>query len=131
VCTKNTLAANNYDFSFVDGKLTVTKATLTVTADDTSREYGTATGSLSATITGFKNLETLASSGVTGSPSCTSVRTASSPVNGSTGYAIVCTKNTLAATNYDFSFVDGTLTVTKATPTATDGPGRHEYGTPS
>src|SRR5207249_5657946 len=84
-------------------------------ADDTSREYGAANGSLSATISGFKNLETLATSGVTGSPSCTTTRTASSPVNGTTGYPITCTLGSLAANNYDFHFTAGKLTVTKAT----------------
>ena len=66
-CVLGTLASGNYNFTFVDGQLTVTKATLTVTADDTSRVRG-ANPALTATITGFKNGETLATSGVTGSP---------------------------------------------------------------
>src|SRR5260221_7136862 len=87
-CTIGSLAATNYDFTFVAGTLTVTKATLTVTADDTSREYGSPTGSLSATISGFKNNQTPAPSGVTGNPSCTSTRTPSSPGNGATRHPI-------------------------------------------
>src|SRR5438128_12441479 len=51
------LAAGNYSFSFVHGALTVTKATLTVTADDKTREYGDANPTLTGTITGIKNSE--------------------------------------------------------------------------
>src|SRR5260221_5458973 len=70
-------------------------------------------------------------SGVTGSPSCTSTRTPSSPVNGATGYPISCTIGSLAATNYDFTFVSGTLTVTKATLTVTANDTSREYGSPT
>ena len=49
--------------------MTISKAALTVTADDQSRAYGAANPALTATITGFKNGEILATSGVTGSPS--------------------------------------------------------------
>ena len=46
----------------------VTQAVLTVTADDISRVYGDANPTLTASFTGFKNGETLATSGVTGAP---------------------------------------------------------------
>src|SRR5439155_17572870 len=78
-----TLASANYSFTFANGKLTVTKVTLTVTADDKSREYGNANPAFTATITGFKNGETLASSGVTGSPSLTTGADQYSSVAGS------------------------------------------------
>ena len=59
----------------------MSKAVLTVTADDQSRAYGAANPALTATITGFKNGEILATSGVTGSPSLsTTATTATSPV---------------------------------------------------
>ena len=61
-------------FTFVAGELTITKATLTVTANDKTREYGAANPTFDATISGFKNGETLATSGVTGTPSCTQRR---------------------------------------------------------
>src|ERR671925_249566 len=124
---KDTLAAGNYDFSFVDGKLTITKATLTVTADDKSREYGAANPTFTATITGFKNGETLATSGVTGSPSCSTTATATSSVAGSP-YPITCTIGSLAAGNYSFSFAPGDLTVTKAPLTVTADDKSREYG---
>src|SRR5206468_1665696 len=126
-CVLGTLAANNYDFHFVAGKLTVTKATLEVTADDVNREYGDANGSLGATISGFKNGENLASSGVTGAPTCTTTRTPASPVTAS-GYPITCVLGTLAANNYDFHFVAGKLTVTKATLEVTADDVNREYG---
>ena len=46
--TNGTLTAANYSFAFVDGTLTVTAATLTVTADNKSKVYGDANPSLTA-----------------------------------------------------------------------------------
>jgi hypothetical protein len=121
-CTQGTLAAGNYDFTvFVDGNLTITKAHLTVTAVNASRQYGDPNPAFTATLTGFKNSETLASSGVTGLASCTSLADNFSAVPGP--YAINCTQGSLTATNYDFTtFAAGQLTLIKAhlTVTATD-----------
>src|SRR5437899_306378 len=69
------LAAGNYTFTFVNGQLTITKATLTVTADDKTRTYGDSNPTFTASYAGFKNGETLATSGVTGSPSLTTTAT--------------------------------------------------------
>src|SRR5439155_1744886 len=99
-----------------NGQLTVTKATLTVTADNKSRAYGAANPTFSAGYSGFKNGETLATSGVTGSPSLTTTATPSSSVSGSP-YAITVSLGTLAASNYSFAFVNGQLTITGATLT--------------
>ena len=85
-------------------------------ADDKSREYGDANPAFSASYSGFKNGETLATSGVTGTPSLSTSATAASPVG---SYPITAAQGTLAATNYSFSFVNGTLTVNKATLTVT------------
>ena len=120
-----TLASGNYSFSFVDGTLTITKAVLTVTADNKSREYGDANPTLTATITGFKNGETLATSGVTGSPSLTTAATTGSPVG---PYPITAALGTLASSNYSFAFVDGTLSVTKAVLTVTAEDESKVYG---
>src|SRR5439155_1057652 len=95
------LAAGNYSFSFVHGALSVTKATLTVTADDKTREYGDANPAFSASYSGFKNSETLGTSGVTGSPSLSTSATATSSVAGSP-YTITAALGTLAAGNYSF-----------------------------
>ena len=105
---QGTLASANYSFSFANGTLHVTPATLTVTANDASRIYGDANPSFSASYSGFKNGETLATSGVTGSPSLTTAATQAT-VPGS--YDIIAAKGTLAATNYAFAFAKGTLTI--------------------
>jgi hypothetical protein len=102
----------NYTISYVSGTLTVTPAALTVTADPKTRGYGDANPTLTASYSGFKNGETLATSGVTGAPALTTTATASSAVG---TYAITAGPGTLAAPNYSFVFVDGTLTVNKAT----------------
>ncbi|MGA2068523.1 MAG: MBG domain-containing protein [Thermoguttaceae bacterium] len=108
---QGTLAAQNYSFIFVNGTLTVTPAPLTVTANNQSRTYGAADPTLTAGYSGFVNGQTLATSGVSGSPSLTGGDTAGSPVG---SYVITAAQGTLAAQNYSFTFVNGTLTVTPA-----------------
>jgi hypothetical protein len=93
---------------------TVTPATLTVTAGSKSRLFGAATPALTAAITGYVNGDT--SSVVTGAPACTTTALPSSP-GGS--YPITCTAGTLAAANYKFAFVPGTLTVGYTQPCLT------------
>lgn len=122
-----TLGAGNYGFAFVNGQLTITGATLTVTADSKSREYGEANPPFTATITGFQNGETLATSGVTGSPSLTTTATATSPVSGSP-YPITAALGTLAAGNYQFTFFNGQLTLTTATLSVTADNATRPYG---
>ncbi len=89
--------------------MTVAPATLTVTANNVTKAFGAAVPTLTATISGFVNGQTLATSGVTGQALCTTTATTTSP--GGT-YPITCSLGTLAAHNYTFSFVPGTLTVT-------------------
>jgi sugar lactone lactonase YvrE len=83
------------------------KAVLTVTANNASRLFGAANPTFTAKITGFVNNDP--STVVTGSPSLTtSATTTSFPGT----YPIVAAQGTLAAANYTFAFVNGTLTVT-------------------
>src|SRR5207244_1944585 len=126
-CALGTLAAGNYGFHFNGGQLTVNKATLEVTANDKSRIYGDVNPGFDATISAFKNGETLATSGVTGAASCSSAAAPTSPVSGSP-YAISCALGTLAAANYDFTYVTGHLTVTVAHLTVTAQNKSREYG---
>jgi hypothetical protein len=93
--------------------LVVDKATLTVTADDAARNYGVANPTFTASYSGFVNGETLATSGVTGSPSLTTTATLTSPPG---PYPITAALGTLAAANYAFFFVNGTLTVRPGLP---------------
>jgi hypothetical protein len=87
----------------------VTKAGLTVTAQNVGRYPDIANPTLPYLITGFKNGQTLGTSGVTGTAALSTTAVLSSPVG---TYPITPAVGTLAATNYDFtSFVVGTLTV--------------------
>jgi hypothetical protein len=88
----------------------VSKAPLTVTANNVTKQFGAVVPQpLTATITGFVNGQTLSTSGVTGSAACSTTATASSP---SGSYPITCTQGTLSASNYNFTtFNPGTLAV--------------------
>ena len=88
--------------------IVVGKAALTVTANSVSRAYGLANPTLTASILGFVNGDTLAKA-VTGSPSLSTTAIATS-LPGS--YPITVSQGTLAAANYTFNFVNGSLTVT-------------------
>jgi hypothetical protein len=115
-----------YAGSTADAKtLVVSQATLTVTANDASRVYGGADPTFTAAITGFVAGEVLATSGVTGSPSLTSTDNSASPVG---TYPITATLGTLAAQNYTFTFVNGTLTVS-APPTGDSTIGAYDPAT--
>ncbi len=109
----------------------VNKATLTVTANDASRPYGTANPAFTSTMTGFVNGDTQGSV-TTGTPSLTTLATAASPAG---TYSIVTAQGTLTTNNnYGFAFVDGTLTVTPAvgeTTTLSVNPATVMYGEPA
>jgi hypothetical protein len=119
-----TLAATNYSFTFVNGKLTVTKAALTVTANAASRAYGAANPTFTDTITGFVNGDTVATA-TTGAASLTTTAAITSAVG---SYTIKAAAGTLAATNYTFTFVNGTLTIGKATLKVTAQNASRTYG---
>ena len=109
----------------------VNKATLTVTANNASRAYGTANPVFTSTITGFMNGDTEASV-VTGAPSLTTTATMASPAG---TYSITAALGSLATNNnYGFAFVDGTLTVTPSageTTTLSVNPATVMYGDPA
>jgi filamentous hemagglutinin family protein len=112
--------ATNYDFSYVPGTLTITKALLTVTADNATREYGLADPAFTGTITGYRN-------GDDASVISGLVYASSAVLNSGIGsYAI--TGSGATATNYDFSYVPGTLTITRALLTVTADNATREYG---
>ncbi len=86
----------------------VNKATLTVTAEDKVRVEGIANPTLTAQITGFRNGQNLASSGVFGTPALSTTAVPASPVG---TYPITCDVTGMFADNYDFTTAPGTLTV--------------------
>ncbi|MBK6590660.1 MAG: Ig-like domain repeat protein [Acidobacteria bacterium] len=110
-----TLNSGNYSFNFINGQLTIDKAVLTITANNASRVFGSPNPAFSGSYSGFVNGESLPTSGTTGTPSLTTAAVQTSPVG---TYDIVVGSGNLAAANYSFAFVNGTLTVNKA-PTIT------------
>ena len=112
----------NYTLTGATGSVTISPAHLTVTADNKSKVFdGFPFTAFTATITGFVNGETLATSGVTGTPSFS---TTPSPPTLPGNYTIIPAVGTLTATNYDFtSFVNGLLTIGYGTCSAGYGPG--------
>jgi len=107
VVAAGTMAARDYSFKFVSGAITITKALLTVSADNRSKVVGAAVPSLPYAITGFVNGD-LQVHAVSGSPILTTTATANSPAG---TYPITPALGTLAARDYTFAFKDGTLTV--------------------
>ncbi len=105
--TPSGAAAANYTISYATGTLTITRAPLTITASNQSRGYGQADPVFTWTSSGFVNSET--NSVLSGTPILSSTDTPTSAVN--TTYPITIAPGTLAATNYGFTFVNGTLTI--------------------
>ena len=101
--TTNFAAASSDATSF-----TIDKAVVTVTGDDKTKTYGDSNPSFTASYDGFVHSETLATSGITGTPSLSTLADASSTVG---TYTISTGAGDLAASNYSFSYKDGTLTV--------------------
>ncbi len=94
--------AQNYDISYVNGKLVVSEADeLVVVAENYTREYGEANPEFAYTVSGAE---------AEGTPEISCEATATTPVG---TYDIVVGKGTL--TNYKTRFTNGTLTITPAT----------------
>jgi hypothetical protein len=87
---------------------------LTITAANASRSYGTANPTFAASYSGWVGGDT--SAALIGTPNLATTAISASAAG---AYPITATTGTLAAANYTFKFVSGTLTVTKATPSIT------------
>jgi hypothetical protein len=105
----------NYIITYAGGTVTVSPATLTVAATNLTKEFGSANPPLTYVVSGFVNGQTLSTSGVTGQAACATTATTTSPAG---SYPITCSPGSLAAVNYDFTFVSGTLTVGNTTTLA-------------
>ena len=99
-------SVTNSNVSYIDGTLTITKAPLTVTAKDYSREQGQANPTFEVTYSGFKNNET--ESVLTQKPTASTTATVNS-VPGQ--YDITVSGG--EAQNYSFIYNKGVLTVTE------------------
>jgi len=113
----------NYTITYTAGSMTVHKATLTVTAANASKTYGSANPGLTYSISGFVAGDT--GSVVAGAPILSTAAMASSPVG---TYSITAAAGTLAAANYTFAFASGTLTVTKVPLTVSAPSPSRPYG---
>jgi len=117
--------AIDYTTATAKATLLVSRAPLTVTANNASRAYGVTNPSFTAAFKGFVNGDTV--SVLSGSPAFATTAIATSPVG---TYPITVTLGSLSAANYIFKFVNGTLNVTKATPAITWAlPAAITYGT--
>ncbi|ABQ24971.1 beta strand repeat-containing protein [Geotalea uraniireducens] len=97
--------------------LTVSKATITVTADNKSRAYGATDPVFTATYSGFVKGE--GATVITGTSSFTTSATAASPQG---SYSITPVVSGLTAANYTFAAANGTLAVGLVSQTITFNP---------
>ncbi|HSW42484.1 MAG TPA: S8 family serine peptidase [Patescibacteria group bacterium] len=106
---------DNYAFSYVAGGLTVTQATLTVTADPQTRQYSDPSpATLTFQASGWKGTD--GPSVLTTAPTCSTTATLYSGVTGSP-YPITCSGG--LDDNYAFAYISGTFTVTREDADAT------------
>ncbi|MBK5275675.1 MAG: fibronectin type III domain-containing protein [Desulfuromonadales bacterium] len=114
--------SSNYTFTCIPGTLSVTQATLTVTANGTSRIYGVANPAFTLSYSGFVNGDTAAS--LTSQPTATTTATTASSAG---SYPITVSSG--ASSNYSFTYVSGTLTVNTINLTVTANNASRSYGT--
>jgi hypothetical protein len=113
----------NYSISYVAGTLSVTPASLTITANNLSKVYGAALPALTASYSGFVNSDTSAS--LTTQPTLSTTAMAASHVSGSP-YSI--SASGAVDSDYTISYVAGTLSVTPAVLTITANNASRIYG---
>ena len=105
----------NYNTASKNVSINVTKATLTVKADDKSRIFGVANPTLTYAMTGFAGSDTQASA-TSGAPSLSTTAVLNSNVG---DYPITAALGGLSSADYLFSFVNGTLSVMQASGSIT------------
>jgi gliding motility-associated-like protein len=112
---------SNYTINYVDGSLSITTATLTITADNQTKTYGSANPTLTASYTGFVNGDSETS--LTTAPTISTTADATSIVG---SYPI--TASGAVSSNYTINYVDGSLSITTATLTITADNQTKTYG---
>ena len=106
----------NYSVTYTSGLFTINKAELTVTVQDATREYGEENPDFDTLISGFKFSETETALRDANLLSGTVTYTCEATPSSAPGtYAIIPDISQLTATNYIFTPVNGTLTVTNST----------------
>lgn len=119
--TPSGLSNGNYAISYAPGTLTVTKAPLTITANDASRRYGSADPALGVRYKGFVAGDD--ASDLTGT-----LRVASGTDAGSNVGTYGISASGLSSGNYAISWRPGTLTIDPAPLTVTATDSRRTYG---
>ncbi len=107
--TASTTGNSSYSAASVVQPLTVYPAVLKVTANSTTIQYGQSIPAFTYMITGFVNSDP--TTVVSGIPALSTTATAASNAG---SYPITVTTGTVAATNYSFLYVSGTLTIQPA-----------------
>ena len=119
--TPNGAEAKNYAISYTSGTLSVYKAPLTIQAEAAERVYGDENPKFTFTYSGFKNEET--EEIFTNRPTATTEAGLTSAVG---TYDIV--PSDAEAQNYDITYKNGTLSVTKAPLAVSVVDNKREYG---
>jgi len=114
----------NYTLIYIPGILTITQAELIATPDARARGYGQPNPTFTITYTGLRNGETEAV--LDSKPTVTTTATISSPIG---EYPLVASGG--QDNNYYFTYVDGKLTIGKATLTISVNPVTRFYGDPN
>jgi gliding motility-associated-like protein len=117
-------SADNYDVNLINGILTVSKAELTVTADNKSRIYGEANPSLTISYDGFKYSDNIDSLITKPSASITAASTSNAGT-----YAITLTPG--LDNNYEINTTEGVLSIAKAVLQVTADNKTRTYGKPN
>ncbi|MBR6601560.1 MAG: leucine-rich repeat protein [Bacteroidaceae bacterium] len=119
--TPNGAEATNYVISYTNGTLTVNKAPLTIQVENAERVYGDENPKFTFAYSGFKNEETY--DVLSERPSA---KTEAITTSGVGTYNIV--PSGAEAQNYDITYKNGTLTVTKAPLSVSAVSNTKEYG---
>jgi MBG domain (YGX type)/Bacterial Ig-like domain (group 3)/Beta-propeller repeat len=113
------LTSSNYAIAFGNGTLSVTPATLTVSANNATKTLDAPNPSFASIVAGFVNGDTVAV--LTANPACTATATTTSPVG---SYPINC--SSAVAANYTFAYVSGTLKILYASSGLCDSQPGHQ-----
>ena len=120
--TASNASAQNYSISYQNGKLTITKAPITLIATNVSREYGEPNPIMKYTANGLKGDETILSA-LNEDPIVSTTATESSNIG---EYPILISGG--VSKNYSLSYRSGILTVTKAPLTVIAENAERQYG---
>ena len=113
----------NYTFTYVPGAVAVNRAPLTITASSSAMSYGGTPPTITPGYGGFVDGDTASS--LTTKPTCSTTAASTSPVSGSP-YTSSCTG--AVDPNYAFTYVPGTVAMTRAPLTVTASSGSMTYG---